>query len=378
MVRFACLLVAIASCSFAVAPASGGDDDGGPPTDPTWWDPAFAHRRTLVVTPGPTRPDKGYAGYTVRLELPRAELTGLGAACDDLRIVTGTGPWVELPRHVAACGEQIDVRFALPVDLEAAPWRDATVYWDNPGASAASAVTTDGVYLWWDDARIDRGADYVRGRMDQWLATGHDDSLAWDPQGFYTYDTTDDSQSGYRRAIDERDVLIETEWFHTGCYPFNMHSGVCVRGVPLSGTGSSELSNHYYCSGRAQNPSCANNDQGLYDGDIVKIDNEILAIDNPFDPPPIVPSQWRKQALAAFGTAPTQLRFWDADASWPALAMPPASALLTTGADASDLTAAGFAGIMTAQDAGRVRNIVIRRYVEPEPVVTVEPEQVAR
>lgn len=117
-----------------------------------------------------------------------------------------------------------------------------------------------------------------------------------------------------------------------------------------------------------------NNDQGLYDGDIVDEDNETIAVQGLTDPPPIVPNQWRTQALAVFGTAPTQLRFWDADAAWSTLAVPPASTLQATGAAAREHTSRGFAGVMTVQDAGQLRDIVIRRYTEPEPVVTLETE----
>jgi hypothetical protein len=46
----------------------------------------------------------------------------------------------------------------------------------------------------------------------------------------------------------------------------------------------------------------------VYDGDIAKTDNEVLALDNPIDPPPIVPSQWRKQALGGFGVHPHRRR----------------------------------------------------------------------
>ena len=45
------------------------------------------------------------------------------------------------------------------------------------------------------------------------------------------------------------------------------------------------------------------------------------------------------------------------------------------GSDASDYQGRGFAGVMTAQDIGRFRNLVIRRYVEPEPTVTIESEE---
>jgi len=89
-----------------------------------------------------------------------------------------------------------------------------------------------------------------------------------------------------------------------------------------------------------------------------------------------VASQWRKQALGVFGVAPTQLRFWDADVAWAGLATPPPATLIATGTDTPDYEGRGFAGIMSAQDIGRVRDVVIRRYVEPEPTSMFETEEV--
>jgi hypothetical protein len=215
----------------------------------------------------------------------------------------------------------------------------------------------------------------VHGRMDNWLLEGYDNSLRWSDAGVYAYDTGDDKQSSYRRAVDERDVLVEVSLFHTGCYPVNMQTGVCARGIIASGSGATELADHYYCTTRAQNPMCGNGDEAIYDGDVVKTDNEVLAINNPINPPAIAISQWRKQALGVFGVNPTELRFWDADVAWSGLATPPASALLTTGRDANDYEGRGFAGVMTAQDKAQLRDLVIRRYVEPEPVVSTGDEE---
>jgi len=377
--RRCCVLLLLGACNFRVTVVTedAAPTIDAPPPVQSWWDAGYRYRRRLVVTTGAVTPDKGYAGYTVRLApFDPATFTGLGASCDDLRVVTYDGAtWTELPRHLLGCGTAAaDLRFAAPIDLPSqASWYGAYVYYGNPSAAAPSS---NGVYLWWDDAATNRAAMYARGRFDPWLSTGHDNSLQWNAAGYYTYDTGDDSQSSYRRAVEERDVFIEAELFHTGCYTNNMQTSVCVRGVIASGTGASEQADHYYCTTRAQNPSCNDTDQGIYDGDIVKTDNEIIAVQGMADPPPIVPNQWRKQALAAFGATPTQLRFWDADAGWSALAVPPASALQATGSDATDHTQRGFAGVMTAQDIGRLRNVVIRRYVEPEPSLTVEQEEV--
>jgi hypothetical protein len=372
------LALALAACGFSSPKGStpGGDTDG------TWWDAAYGHRRRLDVTVGVVRPDKGYAGYTARhASIDPTTLTGLSPSCDDVRVVAFGGErWTELPRHLLGCGTAaLDLRFALPADIaDGATWREAYLYYDRKDAPAPLPADEDAVYLWWDDASTNRAAAYTRGRMDPWLSTGHLDSIAWDAAREYRYDAGNDAQESLRRDVDERDVLIEAEWRHTGCYSYNMQSGVCARVVIASGAGTSETAEHYYCTSRAQNPNCADDDQDIYDGDVVKRDNETIALQGFADPPPIVADQWRKQALAVFSAGPTYLRFWDADAGWPALGTPPEEALQARGEDAVDnLPMRGAAGVMMAQDAGRLRNLVIRRYVEPEPVVQLQDEEQA-
>lgn len=380
MERAAGWLLLLAACSFE--PGTGGEPpprDGADPEDPTpWWDTSYAHRRQLIVTTGALVPARGYAGYTVQLALDPAQLAGIDTSCHDLRVATfDNGTWTERTRHVLGCGTpNLELRFALPVDLAAeATWDRAYLYYDRPGAPQPASALGDVVYRWWDDGSINRTGDYQGGRMDPWLGTGHVPTLAWNPAGFYTYNTGNDAQESYRRAVDERDVLVEAEFFHTGCYVENFQSGVCARGVIAGGAGGTETADHYYCTSRAQHPACSNVDESIYDGDIVASDNEQVALRGLRNPPPIVGLQWRKQALAVWGAGPTELRFWDADASWPSLANPPKTALQATGRHLADHPGAGFAGVMLAQDVAQLRNLVIRRYIEPEPMVSTRDEQ---
>ena len=352
----------------------GMDADAAPAA--RWWNPAWTRRRPLVVTTGNVRPMRGYAGYTVRVQIE--DLPGLANNGQDLRVVVDDGEaFTVLPHHVIRTGTAIDLRFALPQDIaDSGVWRDAALYYGNPSAPLPADPAGTAVYLWWDPVTTNRLADYTHGRMDAWLGVGYADSWAFQVNA-YAYDTTNDGQAGLRRAVDERDVLVEASWFHTGCYTNNMQSGVCARIKIATGGPTTEQSTDYYCSSRAQNPACNNTDQGLYDGDVVDGDNESIALQNVNDPTPIVPNQWRAQALAVFGAAPAKLRFWDADVAWTTLATPPATALIATGEALHQHAEAGAAGIMTAQDLGRVRDIVIRRYTEPEPTVVGGAEQSA-
>lgn len=154
--------------------------------------------------------------------------------------------WTELARHLIGCGGGADLRFALPFDIDDnASNGDIYLYYGNPNAGAPASAEGTAVYLWWDPATSDHGAGYMRGRMDVWVDTGYDNSLAWNSQGYYMYDTQNNNESSYRRAVDERDVLVEVSLYHTGCYTQNMQTGVCTRGIIQSGSGKDELSDHY-------------------------------------------------------------------------------------------------------------------------------------
>jgi hypothetical protein len=339
-----------------------------------WWDANYSNRQQLTITTGSTAPDKGYQDYTVRLAALDTQTLIAGgqmqADCDDLRVVYYDGSsWSEVDRHVVNCNSAAtEIRFMLQADI-ADDTIDSSyfIYYGYAGAGAPTAVSTTNVYLWYDDASTNRSGSYVHGRIDAWHGTGWDDSLAWNPAGYYTYSNGDNYSSGYRRDVDERDVLIEAEFYHTGCYPVNMTSGVMVRGIIDSGSGGSESSEHYYATNRGHQAACGGG--YTHDGDIFKEFRTTTAVDGA-DPPAIASNQWRKQALAAFGGATTNLRFWDSDSGWSALGWPDAASLHASGTDGS-YTGRGFAAIMTAQDQARVRNIIIRRYVEDEPVVAV-------
>lgn len=344
-----------------------------------WWDTAYANRFEIDVATGPNVPDKGYIGYTARIAaLDTQALIAAGqmqADCSDLRVTYYDGiGWQDLPRHVLNCNSATsDIRFALLADIPASSNDDNYyLYYDNPAPAALPVMTTTNVYLWYDDASIDRSASYIRGRVDAWHGSGWDDSLSWNAAGYYTYDTGDNFTSGYRRAIDERDIYIEAEWFHTGCYQLNITTGLLVRGIIASGTLGSESSDHYYASNRSEFPTGCTAGGYTHDGDVFSGFRTVTAIDGP-NPPDIVANVWRRQGLAVWLVNPTNGSFWDEDssASWAAPGYPSGANLHVTGSEAADDEGRGFAAFMTAQDQARIRNILMRRYVAPEPVLVL-------
>jgi hypothetical protein len=281
-----------------------------------------------------------------------------------------------VPYHLINCDSaSSDLRFALQADLANNTTDDNYyLYYANPDAPAPTAVTPTNVYLWYDDAASNRigtgtqgsrtGSQYVHGRMDDWHGTGWDDSATWNSAGYYEADTGDNFTSGYRRAVNERDVLVEAEFFHTDCYNINMTTGLATR-IISSGSGSNESSNHYIAAHRGENSNCGSGYSN--DGDVEENDRTNTAVDGPNEPA-ITLNQWRKQALATFGGSTTEVRFWDDDSSWSEPGWPSVGANVSSSYTTS-VTSRGEAGLVSAQDQFRWRNLVIRRYVEPEPSV---------
>lgn len=348
-----------------------------------WWDVSYLLRFNVDVSTGANSPDKGYNAYTARIAaLDTATLIAAGemqANCNDLRIAYYDGiSWTELPRHVLNCNSATtDIRFALAADIPASSSDDNYyLYYSNPGAGAPAAVTPTNVYLWYDDATIDRSASYIRGRIDPWHGNGWDNSLAWSAGGYYNFDNGDNFSSGYRRDIDERDVYLEAEFFHTGCYQLNITSGLLARGIIQNGTLGSERSNHYYASNRAEYPPPGCSAGGYnHDGDIVNSQRTVTAIDGP-NPPDVVPNLWRRQGLAVWLVNPTNGAFWDEDSTlnWAALGYPSGANLHVSGTHANDNEGRGFGAVMTAQTTARFRNVLMRRYISPEPTLALTPE----
>jgi len=351
-----------------------------------WWDTGYLLRFNVAVTSGANVPDKGYVDYTARIATLDTQAliaaADMQADCSDLRMTYYDGlSWQELSRHVIGCNTTTtDIRFALVADIPASTTDDNYyLYYNNSAPAALPAMTETSVYLWYDNASIDRSASYIRGRIDSWHGSGWDNSLAWNAAGYYTYDTGNNSTSGYRRDVDERDIYVEAEFFHTGCYPNNITTGLLTRGIIASGTLGSEESDHYYASNRGEFPGGAACDAGGYshDGDIMRAERGTIAVDGP-NPPDVVANVWRRQALASWLINPTNATFWDEDntASWAALGFPSGANVQVSGTDATDAEGRGFAAVMTAQDIARVRNILIRRYIDPEPglVLTAETQ----
>ncbi|HMA78047.1 MAG TPA: DUF2341 domain-containing protein, partial [Candidatus Paceibacterota bacterium] len=345
-------------------------EEGGNET--TWFDQTYAQRQQIPITIGANRPENGYLDYTVRTTIDTATLIGNGdmlSSCDDLRVVykdsvLGT----EIDRVVSDCNTATtSVIFALQADhATSTTVNDYYLYFDNP-APTAPLENTDNVYLWYDDVSSDRLSEYTNDRGDNWHANGTGASTAYNVAGYYTFDTGDNVNESIRvpnTTLSERDVYFEAEVFIDTCYPNNIAFGAYARYL-------SEAS--YYNAVRAEAGLTCSGDGGYaYDGDIIEGATGAVVVDgtNPGD---VTDNQWRKIAIGAWGINDTNLYYWDIDDA----STEPAPGFIdavvhASGTDATDIESAGEVGLQYSQSGGRVRNLIARRYVEPEPNITPE------
>ena len=345
-----------------------------------------AYKQQLTISVGANAPSGGYSGYTVRITgLDTQSLIAankMRSDGNDLRVFYWNGSlFLEVDREVRNL-DTTDTHVIFQSQTDMAVLGSDTnhyLFYGNPNASAPSGLDTTNVYLWYDDATQNRLSQYITGRGDDWHCCGYVDSIAWDASGYYTYDTGNDITDSMRRAVNERDVLVEAEFYHTGAYLSDMTSGVLSR-YQGTGSGATEASTHYYASNRADSPFMGSAGYS-HDVSIMKDARGTVAI-GPAEgsaAPAIAGNQWRIQALGIWGINDTNGKYWDDDVAsdltrgWPADGV---ADYLKSGVDPAlgDDEGSGDAGVIVAQDAGRVRHILIRRYTEPEPTVTVGGE----
>ncbi|MCC7382517.1 MAG: hypothetical protein IT384_11835 [Deltaproteobacteria bacterium] len=368
-------------CSPACAIEPGFECKGQPSTcTPLPIEDKFHFRRPIEIPRTSTAtPLGGWDGYTLRVaHLDTLALIGaakLRGDCVDLRVVfSGPSGDVELPRSVIRCGtNDAEVHFRSPSG-ELQERGQYALWYGRPAATPPPAPGPEDIYLWFDDAQVDRLDRYAHGRFDDWRPDW-DDSLTWDAGGFYRYDTGDDFLSGYRFPIEERDVYIEAELNHRDCHLANMTTGLYARGVITSTTPAEETTGHYYFFPRGYQETCQGQSADRYEHDshLVRASLGRRVGWPETAPPPVATGRWRKMALSVWGDAPTRLRGYDADEGWPSPGWPSVP-FVVAGMEDSGLEG-GDAGFLTSQDAGAIRNILIRRFVQPEPQPVLGPEE---
>ena len=334
-----------------------------------WWNISWNNRQRINVSTGANTPYNNYSGYTVQfaLDMTAGDFKGDGS---DLRVVFWNGTdHIQLDREILDPGSSsARVRFMLQQNISAHSIDTSYyMYYNNPSAGAAPSNNSQ-VYLWYDNASRNREDEYVQGGVDD---SGHgsgawQDSITYDTlNGGYTFYTDDNFADSLRpKNLLERDVYVEYEGYQTNAFSNDMTSGPIIRLQLIGGSGGSERSDHFYFYTMAY--STFENSEYNYHDDIVEDERDNVVIE--YGVLGKFPRQtWVRLGIASWGVNPTYLKaFYDNESGgWDGFRF--------SGSDGSDDNEnAGQCGLWVQQDAGRLRNIVVRRYTEPEPVLSLD------
>ncbi len=337
---------------------------------PPWWDLSYKYREQINATTGSDAPYKGYENYTVRVVL---DTTGARSDGEDIRVVRWSGSsYSELDRLVAGSGTaSTDIRFALSTDIASDSYDDTYyIYYGNPAAAGAPSDAGE-VYLWFDDGSSDRESEYIQGIIDDTAHGGQfGDTLAHSANGYYTFDTGDNFADSFRPSgLTERDVYIEFDHYHINAYDNDMTSGPIMRWTG-TGNGETEVSSHFYYYEIGY--SSALSSGGYPSHDTITSADRANTIITHGQLGAYPTTTWNRLGIAAWGTNPTNLNayFNNASGGWDGYRF------TGTHTGTSDHENSGQAGFWLQQDAGRVDNLLIRRYTEPEPTLVSERREV--
>ncbi|MCX9073630.1 MAG: carboxypeptidase-like regulatory domain-containing protein, partial [Candidatus Methanoperedens sp.] len=336
----------------------------------SWWNASWTYRKQINVTTGANSPYKGYKNYTVRLTTNTTGTKFMGNG-NDTRIVywNGTGN-TELDREILNPNSTAtNITFMLQANISASSYdNNYYLYYGNPTADAGPNNRTK-VYLWYDNASSDRESEYTQGRVDLTAQGGvWANSIAWNAAGYYTFDTGDNFADSMRPTnLGERDAYVEYEEYQTNAYLTDMTSGPLSRWNG-TGSGGTEDSSHWYYYEMADSTYLAgsyasHDDITADDRGIVVVTNGLLGA--------FPATTWTRIGIASWGINPTNLKAYynNSSGGWGG------SRFSGTHAAASDNENPGQFGIWLQQDAGRIRNIIIRRYTEPEPSLSTLTEE---
>ena len=330
-----------------------------------WWDNGYQFRRQITVSTGINTPYNGYAGYTVEMMMDTVS-PDIQDDGDDLRIVWWNGSgWQELHRQIINPNtDSTYIRFRLQADIAASSSDDNYyIYYGNDSAGAGPA-NLENVYLHYNDFSTDRSGEYYIGRLGitNWHGSG-DYSPPYDAANERIgYDTGDNFVGEWVVAdINERDVYLEAQIRDSGKYPTNTTPGLLAR-IQWSTPGASI--NDFYAASFARG---SYNEAGIGR-------NARNALNSAYDPNGrnfYQNNTIYRFYFAVWGTNTTMFKADFVDDSGQLQWKPEATPYVDgSSAEASELELSGPVGFLVAQQIGWMDEFMVRRYIEPEPILT--------
>lgn len=339
------------------------------------WPVGYSRRRAIDITTGPNTPYNGYQGYTVRI-------TGFDTATEvaqgdmrpdanDLRVMYWDGSsWIDVPRLITGFNTpDTHVIFQCQADIPAnGSDLNHFIFFGNPTAGAPPVVDYTNVYLWFDDfstnpfwggsQRLTR-AKAVDIHGDRYRAPGY--QAGAQVVRFNTNDnfTSDMYIDNAWFSNGEQDVIITVDHFASASYPTDATDVIVARASAISSS-STHVYAHYSHGSYTSSPAIAwdswtNGERNTLGG--AAIPTTYWPLNNA-----------RTWAFAVFGTT---ARFWDDGdldtEPWFASEAPRLNG-------ATPAPQPGYVGVAPAQSRGWWDNLIVRRYTEPEPTISLGPE----
>ncbi|MCA9459010.1 MAG: hypothetical protein KC550_00515, partial [Nanoarchaeota archaeon] len=330
-----------------------------------WWNSSYEYRDQINVSTAANSPYNGYKNYTVQITLNTTNNSYYLSSGNDLRVVWWNGSSnFELNRELLDNNSANSrIRFMLQKDISASS-NDSNYYFYYSNPSAGTPPTNlSKVYLWYDDASIDRESEYTQGRID---ATAHGgnwrNSISWNAAGYYNFDTGDNYVDSLRpSSLSERDIYVEYSEYQTAAYPNDMTSGPILRWQG-TGSGGTEDSSHFYYYEMGE--SLLNAGSYPSHDDITHDSRSNVAIT--YGTLGFFPTAtWIRLGIASWGINPTNINAYYENESGGFNGY----RFTGTHAAGSDNEGSGQFGLWVQQDGGRLDNIIARRYTEPEPTL---------
>ncbi len=355
------ILVTLLECLFPPQNVEASQD---------WWDINYQFRRQITVLTDINTPYNGYAGYTVEMTMntisPDIQDDG-----DDLRIVWWDGSgWQELDRHIIDPDTASTIiRFRLQADIAASSSDDNYYVYYGNAAVGTGPANLENVYLHYNNYSTDRSGEYYIGRLG--ITNWHGDGNYSPPYDAgnqrISYNTGDNFVGEWVVAdIDERDVYVEYQIRDSGTYPTNTTPGLLAR-VQWATPGSSI--NDFYTASFAQG---SYNEAGIGR-------NSRNALTSAYDPTGT--KYYSNNTIyrfyfAVWGINDTRFKSDFVSDSGQLQWKPGETPYVNSSStEASDLESSGPVGFLVAQQIGWMDEFMVRRYIEPEPTLSLAAEE---